>query len=374
MIHNRDSKTAVIFNDYFSTLGGGERSAIDTGRALRSLGYRIVLASTLDENLNLKLLLEQFGVFDDSGWDFKFFLNHQVLSKWVANQDIEVFINHSFGSFMENPFVNNLTPNRSALYFVMYPHHNSPTCINKLSSYNYICCNSYFTLEYLKRNWNDTLNAKVVYPPISEFHLLQPDVQFNEKKRSILLIGRFNVHEHNKNQLEAIKAFIKLKQDKILDKEWELTVIGRVNCTTENQAYLKSCQKLAEGFQILIKTDVSITEIAIAYREATYLWQFTGYGNDFGVNPYQCEHLGLVAIDCYKYGVIPVVFHRGGMVHIINHGIDGYCFGSYAELADIYNESYSENFQKFRFETVKNRTVEFSFNSFTEQLNKLITS
>lgn len=51
--------------------------------------------------------------------------------------------------------------------------------------------------------------------------------------------------------------------------------------------------------------------------------------------PEACEHLGLVALDCFAYSVVPVLFHRSGASMLIDEGKTGWNFASYEELASV---------------------------------------
>ena len=172
-------------------------------------------------------------------------------------------------------------------------------------------------------------------PPISTVHERGSRVQLSEKEKLILVIGRFNVRGHNKCQLDAVRAFVELKQRAVLSSDWKLVVAGHVNPNPDNETYVEQCRRVGLGHRVEVRTNISIEELCELYRRASFLWQFTGIELPFGVDPSKCEHLGLVALDCFGYGVVPVVYQRSGVAMMLNSGQNGFVFGSTRDLAGL---------------------------------------
>ena len=317
---------ALVYNNNFATAGGGERSALEVAMCLDQLGYEVILAMAQLTDVSIDQLKASFGIGIEYDWELQKHRSEKHLARAVQEQGIDLFVNHTFCSYMQNT-----AP--LGIYMAMFAYATDPIELENLRTYNVIACISSFTEQYVRRRWGDDLRTAVIPPPISTVH--GGDCPFESKERLVLNIGRFNVRGHNKCQLEAVEAFCRLQNDGVLDQTWMMIVAGYVNESPENLAYLERCEQAASRARVEVQTNASLDELQQLYRRACCLWQFTGVNLPFGDAPERCEHLGLVALDCYSYGVIPVVYHRSGMTYLIEHGRNGYCFGGYEELSDI---------------------------------------
>lgn len=356
------SKTALIYNNYFPTAGGGERSALDVALALDQLGFDIVLATAQIINANLDEIVKPFGVQGYQNWKFLEFESEDQLANWVQEADCELFVNHTFGSSMYNPA-------RYGVYVAMFPHFVSEVQRAQLHSYDFVACNSAFTENYVKMRWGSELQTQVLVPPISTKGVPQLPQSVAQKEKLIIVVGRFNVNGHNKKQLDAIQAFIRLRDAQVLDGSWKMVVTGHVNESPENEAYLAQCRATAAHYNIEIIPNIAFAALQALYFRASCLWQFTGFGLPFGEKPEHCEHLGLVALDCFIYGVIPIVYQRSGVSLLMRHGIEGYSFGTQTELGEIMtvvDDSLQSDFHEFIFNNLKQQATSFSFEFFRD--------
>jgi glycosyltransferase involved in cell wall biosynthesis len=322
------TKKAFVYNCYFDTGGGGERSTLDFAAALDELGYEVSLVSTRRNNATLDSLRSSFGVDERFNWAMRTFSSEKAMAQAVRDEQVDVFVNHTFSSYLPNP-----AP--IGIYVVMFPLPTLPSNIQALLSYSTLCCISEFTEQYVKTFWYDKLKTEIIYPPISSAHQKGDVGTFSTKERIVLQIGRFNVEGHSKCQLEAIETFCQLRRDNILGAEWKLRVVGRVNSGLHNERYIERCRDAIQGADVELLTNASLAAIRDLYRRAACLWQFTGFGLDYGAAPQYCEHLGLVAMDCFSYGTVPIIYQRGGMVPLIRHGENGFTFGTVSELKEI---------------------------------------
>jgi glycosyltransferase involved in cell wall biosynthesis len=368
---------AVVFNNFFRTAGGGERSSIDIARALDELGFEIELAvdhyidMTVSGILNPFVKEEEVKAQYQRKWSLRQYASQEDMYLRIENEKTALFVNHTYCSFLRNP-----AP--IGLYAVMFPHQNISSELEKLRSYTKLLCNSKFTEFYLKQSWGD-FSTEVLYPPISKDHLDKPEVTFDEKKKVVIVVGRFSVaeHAHNKRQLDAIKAFKGLLEKNIIDDSWKMYVAGNINEGKEEELYLQICKEAAIGYPIELLPNLKFQELQNLYRRATCLWQFTGANLDYGVNPGSCEHLGLVALDCYAYGTLPICYDRGGMTSVLEHGANGYIFHNTTDLETIMrevNNNFGNAFHKVQFQAVKQRADEFSFRTFKSKLENIIMS
>jgi glycosyltransferase involved in cell wall biosynthesis len=319
---------AVVYSRYLETLGGGERSSLDTGLALRDLGYNVEIVTDRPTAISASQLCAAFGVKDPKGLKVVSYNDEREMSQALARRGVDLFVNHTWGSFLPNPC-------RNGIYMLMFPWRAPAADIAYLAGYNCIACISPFTELYAKDMWGRGLPTRVISPPISGDALDEPEPSVERKDRLVLVVGRFNVDGHNKNQLDAIDTFCTLYDQGVLDSRWSLAVVGRVNQAPRSRAYLAQCRARAEGYPVEIHTDLPFSDLQRLYRRAALLWQFTGFGLDFGVYPEQCEHLGLVALDALAYGTIPVVYQRSGVGLMLSDGVDGFLFGDAIELTAV---------------------------------------
>ena len=355
---------AVVFNNFLRTAGGGERSSLDFAAAFRDLGYEVVIAVDHRIEMTLEEASAPFGIELGDGCTLREFNGMGELLHFVRTGGCDVFLNHTFCSF-----VRNYAP--VGLYAVMFAGPIGPPEVANLKTYDRILCNSDFTRQYVDVNWSADLPARTLCPPISKSHLAGLEISFAKKERLILNIGRFNVHGHNKHQLEAIRAFTRNVDNGVFSNEWKLRVIGQVNDNSETHEYVAQCQAAAEGYEVEIFLNAPLTILQESYRRAAYLWQFTGYGLDFGREPEHCEHLGLVALDGFAYGLLAMAYERGGAAMIIRHTLDGFVFKNAVDVDRICShiaESFGTHWHERCFSLARSRLSEFAYPAFKDQL------
>ena len=83
----------------------------------------------------------------------------------------------------------------------------------------------------------------------------------------------------------------------------------------------------------------------------------------------------MVALDCYTYGVIPIVYHRGGMTHIIEHGKNGFCFADLDELKkimELLDKRVGGSFHRRMFTNCQQQAESYSFPAFKDQIENYL--
>jgi len=316
---------AAIYNRYLKTIGGGERSSIEFARALEDLGYEITLITDPGSNTSVEKLASVFGITPRTRWSLVE-VESSSLNRYCLNTRQDVFVNHTYSSYIPSA-----AP--IGIYLLMFPHQISDEQLKAMASYKAIFCISPFVELYLKMRWGNEFPLVVFPPPISQQHF-QNNYSLTKKEKLILNVGRFNVDGHSKCQKEAIEAFIWLKEMGVLDPEWRMIVAGHLNEGELNREYFEYCSALSPEDVTVIK-NASFNDLCKYYSRAAVLFQFTGFGLDFGVIPERCEHLGLVAMDAMCYGTIPVVYERSGAALITDWGDSMYSFTNRLELAKI---------------------------------------
>jgi glycosyltransferase involved in cell wall biosynthesis len=358
----------MLYNNYLATAGGGERSSLHFASALSDLGYSITFAVDQAVGLRLDDVMRPFGIEAREEWSLREYRGIGELYHSVINDGFEVFVNHTYNSFARN-----YAP--IGFYSAMFPSPIGAAERECLGTYRNILCISSFTEQYVRRYWGEDLSTDILVPPISELHFERPEAGVAGKERLILCVGRFNVFGHNKNQLEAIRAFRSFIDGGILGRDWRLVIVGHINPNPETLDYVARCRALAEGYPIEIFTNLPLSELQSLYRRASYLWQLTGLGLDFGETPELCEHLGLVALDCFPYGVLPIAYQRTGVNSIIEEGRSGYTFANVEDLGTIMQQadsSFGTSFHEFQAECARRAGQRHTFSAYREQLEKLL--
>lgn len=372
-----NSKKVLIYNKYLSTAGGGERACFDLAAALVKCGYHVIIAS--DDPLfsqPLEAVTNKFGTYKDL--EYKKFDSLDEIVEYSKKSDLSLFINHTFASFLENPLAGT---NAKGIYLMMFPRLNNAEQIKALNTYDMILSISEFSATYLDLYASrlSELKAKheVLVLPISSSHIEAGDLEIEKKEKLIINIGRFNVRGHTKCQLDVIKMFKKLKSQNLIDSDWSLICAGHINQTQENIDYFNKCLSEAEGEKIELLSDISLVQMSELYKRASVLIQMTGFDLPLGENPEKCEHLGLVALDCMAYGVIPICCQRSGISAIIRHAVDGYLFADITE-AKSYLSLISDNFKsKFHQSMLRNMSYtkdQNTFEQYTLKLNNLLSN
>lgn len=361
----KSTRKAAVYNRYLKTVGGGERTCLEFARALEDLGYEITLITDPGSDISIQRLCSVFEIHPKSKWKLAEVPPYEV-EKYCRETFQDVFVNNTFASYIASA-----AP--IGIYLLMFPHQVTSKQLEALKSYNSIFCISPFVDIYLKIRWGNDLPVVVFPPPISEKHFSNASVA-TKKEKLILNIGRFNVDGHSKCQKDAIEAFIQLKNDGVLDSEWKMVVAGHLNEGERNKEYFDLCTKLAPDSVSVLK-NISFEALVNLYSRATILFQFTGFGLDFGVIPERCEHLGLVAMDALCYGTIPVVFERSGAALFTDWGESIYSFTDLPELSKIVSlisKDFGKIAHKIRMRKCRSEAQKYSYANFHSKIASIL--
>jgi len=366
-LQTNSKKKALVFNRYLSTAGGGERACLDLCVALECLGYSITLVTAPTFKGDLHSLRAVFGISSGADWRLERLNDEGAIAELCRRDGFQIFVNNTYLSSMPNP-----AP--IGIYLLMFPQHISDAERSSLASYSAILTISEFSRVHLEYRWGPGFPNFVLPPPISSTHSATTP-EFAQKERLILLVGRFNVDGHNKRQLDAIRAFRRLKDSKVLGADWRLQVAGNLNSGGATRRYFERCLREGNSWDIKIDTNVPFAELQDHYRRASCLWQFTGLGLIDGEEPQHCEHLGLVALDSLSYGTIPVVFERSGVSYLIEHGKNGFIFGGFDDLTPIMgvlDRGFGSPTHHAMFRSAIDSSSRFGFDSYVSTLRSIV--
>jgi GT2 family glycosyltransferase len=286
----------AIFNNFWNTLGGGEHHACVVAQALQRIGPVDLLSG---EDFSIAALERQFDV------DLKY-CRKVILSATELHHDsnatgqYDIFVNSTFSSDL-------ISRARYSYYLVSFPfrlHSRSPGSNSFLQTYRFLA-NSDYTRRWISRWWN--VDSDVLHPSMRI-----PETKFEDivKTRLILHVGRFFRTGHNKKQLELVRNFKKLHDEKYLSEEWRLIFVGQVS--EIDRDYLDKVRHEAQGYPIEVRNNQSLETLHELYRSAAIYWHATGLCEELDERPDLSEHFGITTIEAMSYGCVPIVINAGG--------------------------------------------------------------
>lgn len=180
-----------------------------------------------------------------------------------------------------------------------------------IDTYNLFFTNSAFTKKWTARYW--AKDSVILYPPVDIEKFKSDSV----KKNMILNVGRIFVGGHSKRQDALINAFKQMIDEKLIDKTWELHLVGGVASGWEHVSYLRTLQSSATGYPIFFHFSTSFDELKELYAKSKIYWHATGYGQNEYRNPILFEHFGITVVEAMSAGCVPVVYKGGGLTESV---------------------------------------------------------
>lgn len=294
---------AAIYNPYLDTLGGGERYTISFAKVLEGKGYKVDVQWS-DPEIRAKLE-ERFGTN----------LENVNFVKNVKRGD-----NYDVCFWLSDGSIPVLRARNNILHFqIPFTGVNGKTLINKMKFYriNHVICNSYFTKNYIDKEFG--VDSEVIYPPVS-ISELKP----TKKENLIISVGRFSQLAQAKRQDILISTFKKL-YDKGY-KKWKLALAGGVEVGARD--FINKLKGKTKGYPIDVIESPSWKELRGLYGRAKIFWSASGFGIDEKTEPLKVEHFGITTVEAMASGNIVLVFDAGGHREIISDGVNGYLWKS----------------------------------------------
>lgn len=299
-------KTAVVFDPYLDTLGGGERYTLTVAQTLLNQGYQVILAWR--DQATLKQATTRFGLplegLELSAEYYNLFSQkNSILSRFSALKDIDLVFIVSDGS------VPILFGKKTLLHYqVPFTSINRSVWLNrlKLLSINHIVVNSTFTKSVIDRTLHTTKSI-VLYPPIDTTSFTP-----GKKQPIILNVGRFTSPSHSKRQDVLISAFKQLVDGGLTD--WKLVLAGG---QTGSDTQLKTFMTQAKGYPIEFEVNPEFDHLRQLYAHSSIFWHSAGFEVDEVLNPEAVEHFGMSTVEAMAAGCVPVVINKGGQPEIV---------------------------------------------------------
>lgn len=329
----------ALYNNHWSTLGGGE---VSSGLLAETLNQRhqVTLLGPTPPDINA---YKQFFNIDLASCSFKKTTTDLAVSKMSA--EFEHLINHSYSS---------RAVNRTArgTYIVMFPG-NPPRLRSRFksslfhplwagsktidaflsepslrteslrlktnekswqNSYQRFFAISSYTSSWTEKLWK--VKCELMHPPPAR------EVTPGSKNKTILSVGRFfnSKNTHAKRQLSLVQAF-KALHPILHSPDWRLVLVG--GCKPEDQDYFNYVKTEAEGFPIDVLCNLSGHELDEAYSSASFYWHATGLGESVTRHPARFEHFGISIVEAMSAGAVPLVLKIGGPAEIVRPSVDG---------------------------------------------------
>lgn len=305
---------AFVFNNHLQTFGGGERVTFAAASVLAQLGIHTVVVTTEQTLPSPEQIVSFFGA-DFGGFELQRVDNREQLFSLVKGADI--FINHTAGD-------ETLNPCRVGLYFVMFPFQERAPF---LQTYDKFICNSEFTARHAQARWHIQNRAQVAYPPV-DLHAGVPN-----KKKQIVVLGRFNRSGHDKNQLLLVDCFERFLKEG--NSGWTLLLIGKRAADADDP--IPALTARLGSLPVELHVDVDDATKRSLLGESALFWHGAGLGVDEAKDPARLEHFGIAVPEGMAAGAVPLVYARGGPAEIVTHGVTGFHFASEHEIVTLTN-------------------------------------
>ena len=349
--------TAAIYTPYNIIPGGGERYLLSIAEIFLKKGFKTwLVVPEIFSSIRITTVSEIFGIN----------LSGLMITTYEAALLLPKF-DHFF--VMSNQIAPPVKPLGEINYYCcQFPFPCDQTEIERrrswISDYHQYILYSPFVQEYVEREFSrQSIKSPVlsiIAPPVD----MMPFDQLATRK-NIVSVGRFFVGGHCKRQDILIRAFRKIHE---LGISISLHLIGSLPPEAEHRQYFVDCQRLAEGLPIYFHVDAPSQVLEQVYSDASIYWHGAGFEIDTSLEPEKCEHFGITVVEAMSAGVIPLVVSKGGPASIVQHGRNGFCYNSEAELIEqtlslIFGEP--EEVTMLRSEC-RRRALEFSKKTFQE--------
>lgn len=346
-------KRIGIFNEYWTSMGGGELRALHIALEMRQYGD-VYLISRIP--INISQICAHFGLSEVG-------LRLAIVPEFkdIDTADLDIFINTAFSSTIHP------RAKRSA-YIVSFPHTHGH--FSDITSYDVLLTNSIFTQNWCLNYW-PTAKAEILYPAVK---IEESEPQLEHKERIIVSVGRFFPSGHSKRQAEMVEAFRELVTNGCAN--WRLVLIGGCNLTKEQDlAYLTHVKKLAEGLPIEILDNASSKTVESYLKKASIYWHATGVGLT-SYAPSEFEHFGMAIVEAMSHCAVPIIHNRGGAPEIVEDNKSGLHFDTIhsliqqtQKLVELQNHNISEF--KTMARAARERSLSFSLEVHNRNLHQI---
>lgn len=346
---------ACVYNTYFSSMGGGEKHALDIASLLRER-YDVYLVS--EEDFSIDELERYFAVNLDG-------------VKKLISTSVNKHFSSKFDLFVNSTFRSNLRSRaKKNLYIVSFPHEDIDA---SLIGDQIFAHNSDFTSWWANEYWGKH-NAAVILPILGQGSLFEGPPREHRKEKLILSVGRITSEGHCKNHHKIIEAFRQIADRAEHDAEWKLVLIGSCNFLDRPSVqYYRMLRELARGYNVEVLVNQPRQVVEAAYRNSAIYVHATGLGVPASL-PDRHEHFGIAPFEAMAHGCLPVVYAKGGPADQVRRAGEGICFADFAELVEVMSTAIARvEGQMVSFSTISN-TAKATYEANLEQARRLLLS
>lgn len=339
-----------IYSPYFEILGGGERYLLSIAESLSRrqkvfLYAREGLKAKAEKMFHIKLGNVSFlppAQFRLNSYDVFFYMT-----------DGSIFFPKAKKNFL----------------IIQSPLHcprNSILTKLKLRNWH-ILCYSEFMQPIIKARLGKA--SIILSPPID---IQAFTAKESQKENSILTVGRFFSHLHNKKQSILVEQFKKYYRQYFFS--WKFIIAGGLT-DTGGKSILEELKKESKGFPIQIIVNPSFAQLVTLYKKAKIYWHAAGFGENIAKFPEKAEHFGITTLEAMAAAAVPIVFAGGGQKDIVSDGKNGFLWDIPETLIGKTGEVIDDDALRIRLAgEARARATDFSIQHFYEKLETLIES
>lgn len=338
-----------IYSPYFEILGGGERYILTIAELLS--GKHTVFLYT---SQSIKAKAEKMFHIDLR--NVSFLPDNQFKTK------SDVFFYMTDGSIFFPKAKKNFLIIQSPAHL---PH---LSFVDQMKLKNWqILCYSQFMQSIIKSRLNKTSN---ILPPPVDIQIFK--AREKQKENSILSVGRFFSHLHNKKQDILVEQFKKYYKQYFIG--WKLIIAGGLTDET-GKIIIERLKKESKNLPITIEINPPFSQLRKLYQKAKIYWHAAGFGEDIQKFPEKAEHFGITTLEAMAAGAVPIVFRGGGQKDIVSDGKNGFLWDTPETLIEKTREVMNNDTLRIKFgEKAVARAEDFSKEHFYEKLETLITN
>ncbi len=169
--------------------------------------------------------------------------------------------------------------------------------------------------------------STILSPAIDDFF-----IPGTTKERVILSVGRFFRRLYNDKRYDILIDAFKQLCKRLPNTTWQYRLVGSCGTDAASHEYLTQLRESARGFPIYFHVNTPYDELKRHYNEATLFWHAAGFGVDERRHPERAEHFGMSTLEAMSACAVPIVINRGGQKEIVSHGESGYLWENLDEL------------------------------------------
>lgn len=378
-----NQKSVLIYTEYWSSRGGGEKYLLTIVETLLQAGYDVTIV-TQTASFNKDAVSQYFKVNID-GAKIEFVAGDL---KGMRRRGEQLSKGFDICIYMTNyRFFNSHARQTFAVLQIPYgPLAYSRIFTRVLGGEPKEAAKDFYRIQLLKRLRSThavLVYSKFVHDSLERIHqvpstILEPAIddflsdEFR-KERVILSVGRFFRGLYNDKRYDVLIDAFKQLSAELPDSTWRYRLVGSCGSDKASQKYLDELRRAAKGFPIEFHINSSYEDLLRHYNQATVFWHAAGFGVDESRFPQRAEHFGMSTLEAMSARCIPVVMNRGGQKEIVSHTESGYLWNNVDELLKhsmnlITDESLVVSLQK----KVRARFHEFDRERFSNKLLSII--